>query len=199
MASPEYNYGYRNSLLGGGYGNSLLSGLTPLALVKHKIFISYHHANDQTYYTAFSNSFHDTYDVIYDNSLERQVDSDNPLYVMQRIRDTCITGSSCTIVLVGSQTSRRKYVDWEIKGTLDAEHGLIGVQLPTLPIPPNGKVTVPGRLYDNIQSGYALWLTWQQITSSVENLQTYIAQAKARGAALIDNARPRMQVNLPNF
>jgi len=37
--------------------------------VKHKIFVSYHHHDDQAYYDAFSNAFHDTYNVIYDNSL----------------------------------------------------------------------------------------------------------------------------------
>src|SRR5689334_858513 len=91
--------------------------------VKHKVFVSYHHGGDQAYYDAFSKAFHDTYDVIYDKSLERQVDSDNVDYVIQRIRDNYITGTSCTIVLVGKQTCGRKYVDWEIKATLDKEHG----------------------------------------------------------------------------
>jgi hypothetical protein len=69
--------------------------------VKHKIFLSYHHGGDQTYYNHFSNTFHDYYDVIYDNSLEREVGSDNVDYVMQKIRENYITGSSCTIVFVG--------------------------------------------------------------------------------------------------
>ena len=59
---------------------------------KRKIFISYHHHGDQQYYELFSQTFADTYDVIYDNSLERIIDSDNVDYVMQRIRDTCISG-----------------------------------------------------------------------------------------------------------
>jgi hypothetical protein len=66
--------------------------------VKHRIFVSYHHAGDQPYYDAFSKAFHDTYDVIYDNSLNRQVDSDDVDYVRRRIADNYITGSSCTIV-----------------------------------------------------------------------------------------------------
>jgi hypothetical protein len=45
--------------------------------VKHKIFVSYHHGGDQAYYDAFSKAFHDTYDVIFDNSLERKIDSDD--------------------------------------------------------------------------------------------------------------------------
>jgi hypothetical protein len=41
------------------------SGLRVQQPVKHKIFVSYHHRGDQAYYEAFSNAFHDTYDVIY--------------------------------------------------------------------------------------------------------------------------------------
>jgi hypothetical protein len=92
------------------------------------------HGGDQAYFDAFSNAFHDTYDVIYNNSLERQIDSVDTNYVMRRIRENYITGSSCTIVLVGKETWGRKYVDWEIEATLDKDHGVIGVQLPSTPI-----------------------------------------------------------------
>jgi hypothetical protein len=79
--------------------------------VKHRIFVSYHHGGDQAYNDAFSNAFHDTYDVIYDNSLERQIDSDDTNYLMRRIRENYITGSSCTIVLVGKETWGRTHKD----------------------------------------------------------------------------------------
>src|SRR5258708_22776955 len=102
-----------------------------LQTVKHKVFVSYHHGGDQAYYDAFSKAFHDTYDVIYDNSLERQVDSDDVDYVSRRIPENYITGSSCTIVLVGKDTAGRKYVDWEDDATPDKENGLIGGFLPS--------------------------------------------------------------------
>src|SRR5215472_9931045 len=95
--------------------------------VKRKVFISYHHAGDQAYYDAFSRAFSGVYDVITDNSLVRGIESDVVEYVMRRIRENYITGSSCTIVLVGRDTWGRKYVDWEIDATLQKEHGLIGV------------------------------------------------------------------------
>lgn len=91
----------------------------PQAPVKHKIFVSYHHHGDQAYYDAFSKAFHDTYNVIYDNSLERSIDSDDVNYVMRRIRENHITGTSCTIVLVGAESPKRKYIDWEISATLE--------------------------------------------------------------------------------
>ncbi|TGN95628.1 TIR domain-containing protein [Burkholderia sp. USMB20] len=160
--------------------------------VKHKVFLSYHHRRDQRYYDAFSQAFHDTYDVIYDNSLEREVDSDDVDYVMRRIRENYITGSSCTIVLVGAETWGRKYVDWEIKATLDKEHGLIGVRLPTAARDPkDNKVIVPGRLHDNIQSGFAVWRSWEDITASPGQLERLVADAKSRSCKLIVNTRDR--------
>src|SRR5207253_16569 len=78
--------------------------------------------------------FSASYDVITDNLLDRAVGSDDVEYVMRRIRENYITGSSCTLVLVGRDTWGRKYVDWEIDATLQKEHGLIGLQLPTLPL-----------------------------------------------------------------
>ena len=130
----------------------MTSGVVGLGLgvrptLKRKVFVSYHHGGDQAYYDAFSRAFCDTYDVITDNSLERKVDSDDVDYVMRRIRENHVTGSSCTIVLVGANTWGRKYVDWEIKATLDKQHGLVGVQLPTLRAGPTGTVIVPDLLH----------------------------------------------------
>ncbi|ARW16879.1 TIR domain-containing protein [Komagataeibacter europaeus] len=172
-------------------GSLVGSGLRIQAAVKRKVFVSYHHDGDQPYYNAFSQAFHDTYDVITDNSLERQINSEDVEYVMRRIRENYIIGSSCTIVLVGNDTYARKYVDWEIKATLDAGHGLIGVQLPTLSVDAQGLVTVPARLNDNIKSSYALWLTWEDITRSPQTCQAYIEAANAMDKQLIVNTRAR--------
>ncbi|MGF6575178.1 hypothetical protein ABH945_007307 [Paraburkholderia sp. GAS333] len=169
---------------------SLLNELLKVR-VKRKVFVSYHHGGDQAYYDAFSKKFHDDYDVITDNSLERAIDSDDVNYVMRRIREDYITGTSCTILLVGKKTWGRKYADWEIKATLDKQHALIGIQLPTLQQGPNGNVTVPDRLHDNIQSGYALWLTWAAFTASAQACTSYIEQANSRDKKLIVNDRDR--------
>jgi hypothetical protein len=159
------------------------------APVKHRIFVSYHHGGDQFYYDQFSKAFHDTYEVIFDTSLERRIGSNDHDYVMRKIREDYISGSSCTVVLVGRDTWRRKFVDWEVKATLDKDHGLIAVQLPTCPINPNGTVNVPTRLNSNINSRFALWLTWQDITASTTQLERYVADAKSRDTRLIINPR----------
>lgn len=154
------------------------------------VFVSYHHDGDQAYYDAFARTFCDTYEVIRDKSLERAVDSDDPDYVIRRIREQHITGTSCTILLCGAETPGRKYVDWEIKATLDKEHGLVGVYLPTAPRTSTG-ILVPGRYYDNWVTGYARWYSWEAFTASVNVVSTAISNANARAARLIDNSRAR--------
>jgi hypothetical protein len=117
---------------------------------------------------------------------------------MQSIRDSNISGTSCTIVLCGTVTHGRKYVDWEIKGTLDKEHGLVGVQLPTAPITTTNLVTVPMRLSENINSGYAVWVGWQQVMGGPVALKALIEDAldsTRRPKTLIRNARDMMRRN----
>lgn len=171
-----------------------LGSLFQAAQVKRKIFVSYHHGGDQNYYNKFTEVFSDQYEVIYDNSLERAVDSDNPDYVMRRIRENYISGTSCTVVLVGGETPNRKYVDWEIYATLEKLHGLIGLQLPTAKMQ-GSNVIVPSRLHDNITSGYATWLQWAPTIMYPSHFPATIEAANARAANLIRNDRERMSRN----
>jgi hypothetical protein len=166
-----------------------------LKATKRKVFISYHHHGDQLYYDCLSQTFADDLDIIYDNSLGRAIDSDDVDYVSRNIRENNISGSSCTILLCGRETAWRKYVDWEIKYTLDKEHGLLGINLPNNLASNNGKFTVPIRLHDNIQSGYAVWKDWAYATASAQNLIGLIELAIARPATLIDNSRETMSRN----
>ena len=156
-----------------------------------RIFVSYQHSSDQYYYNEFSRIFHDAYEAVYDNSLARSIDSDNSEYVIQRIRDEFITGTSCTIVLVGPTSYQRKYLDGEIKATLDMEHGLIGIQLPNFPVNLYGQVTVPTRFAENVRSGYALWhgFTWHQLIADPAMLNQLVRIAADRDKNLIRNPR----------
>ena len=163
---------------------------------KRKIFVSYHHENDQWYYNEFSRVFSEQYQVVQDNSVDRAVDSDDSDYVMRRIRENYITGTSCTFVLCGPETPFRKYIDWEIKATLDKEHGLIGVNLPNNPISGNGKFTVPYRIFDNFESNYALWLEWNSlIQGGVVLIKQQIELANSKPSSQIVNSRPMRQRN----
>lgn len=162
--------------------------------VRPKVFVSYHHGNDQAYADRFARLFDDTYDVLTDRSLDDQIDSDNVDYVFQRIRDEFISGTSCTIVLCGAETMNRKYVDWEIKATLDKKHALLGVALPTAPRAANGNFIVPSRLHANIQTGYARWMQW---TDNAQQMVTEIKVAieQARNTGRIDNSADMMGRN----
>jgi Thoeris protein ThsB, TIR-like domain len=168
-----------------------LQSLLAALQIKRKVFVSYHHGGDQRYYNAFSKIFHDTLEIIYDNSLERIIDSEDADYVMRRIRENYISGTSCTIVLVGKDTWGRKYVDWEIKATLEKEHGLIGVRLPTAPVTAQNTILVPERLHLNCHSGYAIWLTWEQLANNPGQLAGFIEQANSRNKMLISNDADR--------
>ncbi len=179
---------------GSGQGLSLLAAL--LKAAKPKVFISYHHQRDQAYYERFSSLFHDGFDVITDLSIERRIGSDDVSYQQQVIREEHITGSSITIVLCGAETWKRRWVDWEIHMTLNKEHALLGICLPTNPKDINGKVTVPDRLHTNIASGYAHFIDWTEdptaLRAAIEN-----ARNRAKQARFIVNSEPRMERSRP--
>lgn len=169
-----------------GYGLYGL-GILPKPPVKRKVFASYYHDNDQAYYNEFSRFFSDQYDAIQDSSLDRLIDSDDAEYVMRRIRENYITGTSCTIVFCGPHTRWRKYVDWEIKATLDKQHGLIGIKIPNNIPDALGRCHKPDRLQDNIDTGYAVWTLWESLT--IEHLKVCIEAANASPKILIRNDR----------
>jgi hypothetical protein len=176
-------------------GDAKVWSSTTTSGVKRKIFVSYHHRGDQDYYDMLSRTFGGIYELLEDHSLDHEVDSDNAAYVMRVIRENFITGSSCTIVLCGAATYGRKHVDWEIKATLDAQHGLIGVRLPSLMASANGTYTVPERLHANVESGYALWTDWSSIIGSPASLTAQIEAARARPNTLIANSTPMRERN----
>ena len=86
-------------------------------------------------------------------------------------------------------------MDWEIKATLDKQHGLIGVNLPTNPMDVNSLYVVPDRLHDNIESGYAVWTDWASFTQSTQVVQGFIEQANSKSSVLIKNNRALRQRN----
>jgi len=173
----------------------LKSGPPPPRPPKRKVFVSYHHGGDQAWYDCFARTFSETYDVLYDNSLQRRIDSDNTDYTDRAIRENNIFGTSATIVLCGADTWKRKYVDWEIYATLYYKHALLGIALPTASRNATGQVIVPDRLHLNIQSGYAGWMAWTDspvlIAGQIEG-----AIALASNTSRISNEDQKMTRNL---
>lgn len=107
-----------------------------MAHSKHRVFISYHHANDQAYKVALLrlNAIHDIFvDASVDTGdIDDSLDDDA---IRQKIRDEYLKDSSVTIVLVGLETKNRKHVDWEIyssmyNGKVNKQSGVLVINLP---------------------------------------------------------------------
>lgn len=104
----------------------------------HKVFISYHHANDQAYKDALVN-FNTENRIFDDQSVDTsEIDDDlDDEAIRQKIRDEYLKDTSVTIVLVGTETRRRKHVDWEIyssmyDGKVNKKSGILVITLPTI-------------------------------------------------------------------
>lgn len=151
---------------------------------KRRVFISYHHANEQDIVDAFSKRFSEEYEVFTDRSIERAADSDDVDYLAQVCREQ-ILGTSVTIVMVGERTGQRKFVDWEIRYTLEKQHGLVAVLRPGLA---SEYASLPDRVSDNRKTGYAKYYNYPD---SPEALRSIIDEAYNADKSLIDNSRPK--------
>lgn len=177
-----------------GFGNTLSRAALGLSQ-KPRVFVSYHHDNDQNGYSSFTRLFDHAYDIVTDSSLDRKIDSDDAEYVERRIREKHIKGTSLTIVLCGRETWKRKYVDWEICATLYLKHALLGICLPSHVPDPNGKYSVPKRLHQNIERGYAHWIGWTNDPTAFASAMNQ-ARLTAGKTSLIANGEPKMGRNL---
>lgn len=154
--------------------SSLYSNNSP----RHKVFVSYHHANDQAYRDYFEKLFAQTHDVMISKSVQLG-DIDQNLTaetVRQKIRDEYLRDSTVTVILIGAQTWQRKHVDWEIGSSIrqtqySSRSGLLGIILPTYPRNKQTEYnpyTIPPRLHDNIECGFASIHNWSNDPASVQ-------------------------------
>ena len=167
---------------------------------KHKVFISYYHADDQEY-----KNYIDTYlssNIINKSVMAGEYDSDNSdEYIIRLIREEKISDSSVVVVLVGSNTKKRKHVDWEIyaglRESVNGSSALIGILLPTVTC--YGKwfaQFLPQRLSDNVDSGYAELYTWEDAIKNFDNIIDKAFKEKNNKSSKIRNGRRQMQFNL---
>ncbi|MBL4596810.1 MAG: TIR domain-containing protein [Robiginitomaculum sp.] len=104
----------------------------------HKVFISYHHDNDQEYknHLVWMNRQHN---IFIDKSVKTNDISDDQSTqtIRQTIRDNYLQDSTVTILLVGTETRYRKHIDWELKssminGSVNKKSGILIITLPSL-------------------------------------------------------------------
>jgi hypothetical protein len=182
----------------------------------HKTFISYHHKNDQQYKEWLVNNFKDWGFVdhsVGDGDID---DSINTETIRQKIRDEFLSDSTVTLVLIGNETWKRKHVDWEIGSSLrhtknNPRSGLVGLILPsrkeeygTGKYTPN---TIPPRLYDNHQNGYAYIYDFPNIdvkrrysSTELNDVRNFLIQIidlafKNKDKVIPDNSRDRFAKN----
>lgn len=161
----------------------------PRTSKRHRVFVSYYHAEDQGYRERFERLFSDIYDRYVSESV-KMGDIDPTLKtetIRQKIRDEYLRDSTVTVVLVGAHTWQRKFVDWEIGSSIrqtqyNSRSGLFGILLPTYPRPlgePNtyNRYTIPPRLHDNIHCGYAQLKKW---SDDPDTVQSWIHEAFKR-------------------
>ena len=146
--------------------------------MRHKVFVSYHHANDEWDRNRFEELFSNQHDILVSKSVQiGDIDPNiKPETIRQKIRDEYLRDSTVTVVLIGSETWKRKHVDWEIGASIrqtqyNSRSGLIGILLPDYPrtdISEYTPETIPPRLYDNIECGFAKIYNWSDNPNEVQ-------------------------------
>lgn len=159
---------------------------------RHKIFISYHHGRDQAYADKIKELYKKA---MIDKSMRDDLSYLTVETILSRIRLEHLKDSTVTVVLVGVDTWGRKWVDWEIYSSLRGYgdrtiNGLIGVYLP---IHSNNSF----RLTDNIRSGYAISIHWEDIKIDFINAVHKAWNRKKYRPDLIVNSRPLRLHNAP--
>lgn len=167
---------------------------------RRKVFIS-HYKEDRNEVDTFIEDYSSVFipKVLGANDNDEFINSTNTDYVMQRIREKYLGDSTVTIVLIGSCTHSRRYVDWEIKSSLRqgqyTPNGLIGILLPSQ----GNSAHLPPRMEAN-------WVSWESncyaryraYPRSREELSRWIEdayQARTSRAHLIQNSQDMMKYN----
>ena len=146
---------------------------------RHNVFISYHHANDEYYKNEFERLFSGPYGIFETKSVSDGDIDPNGIKTettRQKIRDEYIRNATVTVVLIGTETWKRKHVDWEISTSIrsteyNSRNGLLGIILPTRSDTAQNynAYTIPPRLHDNIACGFASIHNWSTNPNEVQS------------------------------
>jgi|GEM_PF-236709 len=187
-------------------GLSNPSGLSPTILgdTRRKVFVSYHHG-DEVEVKNFIKHWTETNKVFIPRMLgvsndDDFIDSDDPDYVMSQIRDKYLQDTSVTLVLIGSCTHSRRYVDWEIKATLRQGANSLPSGLMAIILPSKGtNAHLPERLLDNWNSQhkecYARYYVAPTTVSQLKSCIEDAFQSRTVRAKYIKNSSDMMKYN----
>ena len=183
------------------YRNCWIIPMWPIR--RHKVFVSYYHTEDQAARDRFENLYVGTYEIMDSRSVKiGEIPYGLSLdETARRIRDDKLSDSTVTVVLIGKNTWRRKFVDWEIAGTIrdtaaNPRSGLLGIFLPSHPSYGGNcydPYTIPPRLHDNVECGFASLHDWSDSPATVA---LWIDSAYRRRNEIIpDNSHVRFAKN----
>lgn len=104
----------------------------------HKVFVSFHHANDQWYKDELVRWGTEN-NVFIDGSVDMGEIPDNwdAQHIREYIRDNHLKDTTVTILLVGTETKNRKHIDWELfssmyDGMVNKKSGILVINLPSV-------------------------------------------------------------------
>ncbi|HDR9090175.1 TPA: TIR domain-containing protein [Burkholderia vietnamiensis] len=170
---------------------------------KRKVFIS-HYKGDKDEVEAFIDEFANKHKVFTPyvlgaNDNNDFIDSTDTAYVMTQIRKRYLQDTTVTIVLVGSCTHGRRYVDWELKSSLQQgetlPNGVMGIILPSQ----GSSAHIPQRLKDNWAKGHSdCYARYWVYPKTPEQLGKWIDDAydaRTSRAKFIKNSQEMMKYN----
>lgn len=163
----------------------------------HKVFITYHHENDQRYKDAIL-KLNAVHGIFVDRSVDTGDISDSlsDESIRTHIRDQYLRDSTVTILLVGTETKGRKHVDWElyssmIDGPVNKKSGIIAINLPessaTSCHAPHGD-----REKRNIHPNISRW-------ESVKTRSEYERRYPSMPARIIDNLDAKVPISVVDW
>ena len=157
---------------------------------KQRLYVGYDHLADGPYYEAFKRMFSSLYEIVRDNSMERELDGDDAEGFIRQVRGESMDECAGAIILCGGRTHLGKFVDWEIKAALDRKLSLIGIILPSNPDDPLRGPLLPERMRVNFEGGFAVICRWHELASGKIDLGARLRFAMDRPQELIENSLP---------
>ncbi|MCK8479072.1 TIR domain-containing protein [Psychroserpens algicola] len=173
-----------------------------MTIKERNCFVSYHHEYDQKFVQLLRQIKKGM--KISDYSLKDDISHYSDEKIYQTIRKK-MRSCSVTIVLIGERTGYRKWLDWEIwaslrgyKNSKDPKksfrpNGLLAIYLPTK------NHSVPRRLQENIDSGYAVSMNWRNLERDLESKINYAIWKRDYASHEIKNSLERLDRNYLSF
>jgi hypothetical protein len=141
---------------------------------------------------------------IADYSLKDDIGHFTDETIYRKVREK-MRSCSVTFVLIGERTGHRMWIDWEIWASLRGythpydpnksfkPNGLLGIFLPV------ESHSIPNRFQDNMDSGFAVSMKWENLERDFESKVNYAYWSRTNVPRKIDNTRERMQNDYWDF